>query len=70
MKDAIQVPNTARVACPKAKGRFTRVSNCVGCEHFTGMVDRFPGTQHLTFSQQYIVGCRYPTGRTIVEVED
>lgn len=66
----VTVPNTALVECPLAGKKLRAVSRCVGCEHFQGILDRFPGSTKLRFSQRYMVACRYPFGRAIFELEE
>lgn len=66
----IDVPADLRVDCPKKpKGLLSAIESCRGCEHFNGMVDRFPGAKHLAFTQRYMVACRHPFGRAIYEIE-
>jgi len=68
--ELIQIPASALVHCPKVDFKLARVGACVGCEHFTGLADRFPGGSH-PFAVRYTVGCvARPTMREIKELAE
>lgn len=69
MNDTVDVPAGVYVECPLAKKKLRPVSACAGCEHYAGLLDRFPGAQHLPFAQRYMAACRYPFGRALFEVD-
>lgn len=64
----VNVPHGVLVECPLVKKRLRPVERCQGCEHFAGLLDQFPGGDHLDFSKRHMVACRFPFGRALFEV--
>ena len=68
-KTEVEIPHSAFTWCPLTK-RLRQVIGCIGCEHFAGLADRFPGMVTATFSARYQVLCRAdPVKREVFEVE-
>lgn len=70
-KQEVTIAGDLRVDCPKrARGVLSSISECKdGCEHFAGVLDRFPDGKHLPTPQRFMVACRFPFGRAIYEIE-
>lgn len=66
----ITVPPNALINCPKVSFRFARVLGCVGCDAFSGLEDRFPGSK-VPFSSRYLVKCAAePVRRELKELAE
>ncbi len=68
--EEIEIPGNVLVHCPKVQFNLARMSACVNCEHFSGLEDRFPGSQ-MRFSVRYSVMCRHdPVKRELKELAE
>jgi hypothetical protein len=67
-KRQVELPDNVFVECPKAGKRLIPALRCNLCEHYVGMVERFPG-ENIPFAKRYMVGCRHPFARALFEVE-
>lgn len=68
--DMIEVPNNVLIRCPKKQFNLARTSNCTACEHFRGLLDRFPNSDY-NFAKRYQVQCvGEPTKRELFELSD
>lgn len=57
-EDTIEIPESALIACPLVQFRLRKVGDyCPKCEHFRGLADRFPGSNHR-FAMRYAVLCQ------------
>lgn len=66
----VVIPNNVLVHCPKVKFNLARVTACASCEHFSGLLDRFPGGE-MPFAQRFIVQCRHdPVKRELKELAE
>lgn len=67
----VEIPPTAVVNCPLVGFKLRQVSKCMSCQHFAGALqDRFPGADHMAFTQRYCVPCSArPTLREMKEIE-
>lgn len=64
----IDIPTTALVHCPLTDFKLRPVHACTACEHFGGLVDRFPGGPH-SFVVRYRIACKArPTLREMQEL--
>lgn len=70
-EDHIEIPATALVHCQQVQFKLVRVAGCVGCAHFAGLSDRFPGSE-AGFAQRYAVLCKpaEPIRRDIKELAE
>lgn len=65
----LEIPETVRVRCPLVEFKLRCVGQCPKCEHFRGLVDRFPNSKH-PFAVRYGVLCAAePTRRELFEIE-
>lgn len=68
MNDEIDVPDSVLIRCPKVEFKLARVAKCSECAEFTGLADRFPGSE-APFARRYLVLCRHePTKRELQEL--
>lgn len=68
MSDMVDVPDNVLIRCPKVEFKLARVAKCSECPEFTGLADRFPGS-NAPFAQRYLVLCRAePTKRELQEM--
>ncbi len=64
----VEVPANVYVECPLAGKRLRAVSACLTCEHYATLHERFPD-ENVPFAKRFMVGCAFPIGRMIFEVE-
>jgi len=69
-EDMIEIPEIALINCPLVQFRLRKVcDHCPQCEHFRGLADRFPGSNHR-FAMRYAVLCQGKVEpRTMQELE-
>lgn len=68
MSDTIEVPDNVLIRCPKVEFKLARVEGCSACQEFSGLADRFPGSD-APFARRFLVLCRNePTKRELQEL--
>jgi len=68
-EQTIEIPATVLVRCPLVGFKLRPVDgHCPGCEHFRGLMDRFPRSKH-SFAVRYSVACAAePLKRELFEI--
>lgn len=66
--DNIDLPDNLLLHCPQQQFKLARVAHCPGCDHFSGLADRFPGSDKPP-AQRYMLLCRHdPIRREMMEM--
>lgn len=65
----IEVPANVYVQCPLTGKRLRPVRTCLDCEHYVTLHERIE-SDAIPFAQRMMVGCKYPTGRLMFELEN
>lgn len=64
----VEVPDNVYVECPMIEKKLRLVVDCLGCEHYTGLNQRFQD-EKTPFRVRFQVRCRFPFARAIFETE-
>lgn len=64
----VELPDNVFVECPLAGKKLIPIVRCNGCEHYVGLLERFPD-EKIPFAKRFMVGCRHPFARALFEVE-
>lgn len=62
------IPQDLLVACPLREFKQRHATKCDKCDHFHGLLDRFPGSD-FKFEERYMVRCGGPVSRRLMRIE-
>jgi len=65
----VEVPANVYVQCPLIGRRLRQARQCLGCEYYVTLHERIDG-EDIPFAQRMMIGCKFPTGRPLFEVEE
>lgn len=65
----ISIPGSVVLTCPMAKQHLSQAKNCIGCEHFNGIVQTGYNDEYvMQWDHKYAISCGFPVDRKCATV--